>query len=321
MAPKTDAKLRGVSTVQATCPSSIGYVLFRVDDKFVYAWAPPYKMRWDTSSVTDGTHVLSIDAFDTQAKFQGSSSIRVEVKNSIDAPSGGVLLAVRFGGEDMVIRSVSAHGELATLGDGETLPPGCAQVTGSLSESLGQTVMDPFYQGNSVLLRNRIKDGWLSANNTRTSLTAVGEYAMVQVSRNGLTIPQLTSVHTTRIAPGELSLALPDYPVLTGDTWQSPIAVMPVVYAKRTFYVQAQHTFEGLRWYMDQECAVITSTFTLPGIQLFGPTTGAKAPQYGVSLAQARGSDNGSMMAIRMRMMRSGVPGEPPGAVPGRPAE
>ncbi len=303
-APASDAKVRGIVSVQAACPASSAYVLFRVDDKFIYATASPYKVRWDTSTMEDGPHVLSVDSFDAKGKFEGSSSVRITVKNAIDAPSGGLLLSVRFGAEDMLQRSISAHGELASPGPGETAPPGCESLSGNLSAVLSQTVMDPFYQGTSILLRNRLKDGSITSRaNVRTALAEIGQYAMVQVSRNGLTLPQLTSLRTTRIAPGELSLALPDYPVLVGDTWQSPIAVMPVLNAKKAVYVQAQHTFEGLRWYSNRECAVITSTYTLPRIGVTGPAFAlASRPSFEISLTQMGGAGEGMDPEMRARM-------------------
>ncbi len=134
--------------MQAACPATSSYVLFRVDDKFIYATAAPYKVRWDTSSMEDGAHVLSVDSFDDRGKLEGSSSVQIEVKNSIEAPAGGVLLSVRFGSEDMLQRSVAAHGELAAPGPGETMPAGCEDLSGNLNAVISQTVMDPFYRGH-----------------------------------------------------------------------------------------------------------------------------------------------------------------------------
>jgi len=310
LSPKTDAKVRGVVTVRASWPQPGGYVLFRADDKFLYSTASPFIMRWDTSGMEDGPHVLSIDAFNSRAQFQGSSSIRIEVKNTVEAPSGGVLLAVRFGEEDVLDRTVNARGELATPGTNEVLPAGYDVLAATMRADLSQTVMDPFYQGTSVLLRNRVKDGWLTVGATRSSLPEIGQYAMVQVSRNGLTVPRVTAVRTTRIPVGEISLALPDYPVLVGDTWQSPIGVLPDLFSKRTVYTQGQHTFEGLRWYSDQECAVITSTYSIPQLMLFGaPATAAAAPDYTVSLTQGMMGDEGMGMGRRMRAGNMGGPG------------
>jgi hypothetical protein len=226
-------------------------------------------MKWDTSALSDGEHVLSADAFDTEDNFEGSSSIKAIVQNIIPTPESGVLLSVRFGSEDMLHRVVNARGELSALTAEEALPSGYEPLASSFKGNLTQTVMDPFYQGASVLLRNRLKDGWLTVNNVRSSLPDVGQYAMVQISRNGLAVPSLTAVRKTRIAIGEVSLALADYPVYPGDTWQSPVGAVVDLYARRTVYVQGQHTFEGLRWFNGRECALVTSTYSIPAVTLY----------------------------------------------------
>lgn len=289
ISPESNAKLRGVVTVRVSWSNPKGYVLFRVDDKFLFASTAPYLMKWDTSALSDGEHVLSADAFDSEGKFEGSSSIRVIVQNIIPTPESGVLLSVRFGGEDMLNRVVSARGELSALTAEEVLPPGYESLAGSFKGSLTQTVMDPFYQGASVLLRNRLKDGWLIINNVRSSLPDVGQYAMVQVSRNGLIVPSLTAVRKTRIAVGEVSVALADYPVYPGDTWQSPIGAVVDLYSRRTIYVQGQHTFEGLRWFNGRECALVTSTYSIPAVTLYQVSEQASASgtaSYSLQLTQ-----------------------------------
>jgi hypothetical protein len=269
ISPESNAKVRGVTTVRVTWSNTKGYVLFRVDDKFLFASTAPYKMLWDTSALADGEHVLSVDAFDSEGQFEGSSSIQAVVQNTIPTPDSGVLLSVRFGSEDMLNRAVNARGEMAALSAGEALPAGYDVLSGSFKGSITQTVMDPFYQGASVLLRNRLKDGWVTIGNTRTSLPEVGQYAMVQVSRNGLAVPSVTAVRRTRLAIGEVSLALADYPVFPGDSWQSPIGAVVDLYSRRTVYVQAQHTFEGLRWFNERECAMVTSTYSIPALTLY----------------------------------------------------
>ena len=297
VSPESDAKVRGVATVRVSWSNPKGYVIFRVDDKFVFASTAPYLMKWDTSNLADGSHVLEADAFDTAGKYEGSSSIKLEVKNTIPTPDNGVLLSVRFGSEDMIARTVNARGELSSMGADEALPAGYDVLFGTLRGDLTQTVMDPFYQGTSVLLRNRLKDGWLTVQNMRTNLPDVGQYAMVTVSRNGLVVPSLTAVRKTRLPLGEISLAMPDYPVFAGDTWQSPLGAVVDLFTRRTVYVQGQHTFEGLRWYNGRECAMVTSTYTIPTLTLYevGTTQASLSGTVGYSLqlTQMRGGMGG----------------------------
>ena len=297
ISPESEAKIRGVATVRVAWPNAKGYVVFRVDDRFLFASTGPYMMKWDTSNLPDGEHVLSVDGFDGQGNFEGSSSIKVTVQNTIPTPENGVLLAVRFGSEDMLNRVVNARAELSAMTAEEALPTGYESLAGSLKGNLTQTVMDPFYQGTSVLLRNRLKDGWLTVSNVRSTLPDVGQYAMVQVSRNGLVIPSVTAVRRTRIPFGEVSLALADYPVYSGDTWQSPLGAVVDLYSRRTIYVQAQHTFEGLRWYNGRECAMVTSIYSIPTVTL-----------YEVGRAQA-GLSGTAGYSLQLTQMRSGMGG------------
>ena len=314
VAPTAEAKIRGVTTVRVAWSDHAGYVLFRVDDKFLYSSIAPYQMAWDTSDLEDGSHVLSVDAFDNQGKYQGSSSLQLNVVNTIATPASGVLLSVRFGSEDKLTRQIAARGELARLNSGEVLPAGYNALAGSLQGKLTQFVVEPFYQGTSVLLRNRLKEGWLTVGNVRTSLASVGQYAMVQVPRSGLVVPQLTALRRTRLSFGEISLALKDYPMFVGDTWESPIGAIPDLITKQTVYVQAQHTFEGLRWYGGTECAMITSNYTLPEISLYDiarDTTARTQTQPGgqTRSRMQQGQALPSPFIVALTQMRGGMGG------------
>jgi hypothetical protein len=316
VAPASESKIRGVTTVRVAWSDRTGYVLFRVDDKFLYSSIAPYQMAWDTSDLEDGSHVLSVDAFDNQGKYQGSSSLQLNVVNTIATPASGVLLSVRFGSEDRLTRQIAARGELARLNSGEVLPAGYNALSGSLQGKLTQFVVEPFYQGTSVLLRNRLKEGWQTIGNVRTSLASVGQYAMVQVPRSGLVVPQLTALRRTRLSFGEISLALKDYPMFVGDTWDSPIGAIPDLMTKQTVYVQAQHTFEGLRWYGGTECAMITSNYTLPEISLYDIARDATARTQtrpgGQTQTRSRmqqGQALPSQFSVALTQMRGGMGG------------
>jgi hypothetical protein len=91
-----------------------------------------------------------------------------------------------------------------------------------------------------------------------------------------------------------------DFPVLPGDTWESPIGVVCDLYSRRAVYVQGRHVFEGLRWYRGQECAVISSSYFIPELPLFrqeaqrmaSAREAAESP-WRVELTQGRGMRGG----------------------------
>ncbi len=259
--PEPGAKLRGVARVEVEWPNPHGYLIFRVDDKFVYATTPPFEMRWDTSNAPDGKHMITVDAYDSSARYAGTSSITVTLENSIPTPPEGVLLAVRFDDHDLLSRSISARGELEALREGEVLPQGFEVLSGEFRGELTQSILETFYDGPSALVRNRLRTASLVVAGTRRNMPELGLYAIVQVSPHGLTLPEASGPGKPRLGVGEISSGFPDYPVLPGDTWQKPLGVVCDLYSRRAIFVQANHTFEGLRWFRGHECAVVTSSY------------------------------------------------------------
>lgn len=269
ISPEQDAKLRGMAIVKVDYPNAAGYVIFRVDDQFAYATTPPFQMRWDTSSTVDGQHVVAADAYDGNGKYAGTASVGVIVANSIPTPANGVLLTVRFNENDMLTRIVTARGELGSLRADEALPQGFETLAGEFRGELTTSVMDLFYEGATTLIRSRLRLGQLTSGGLQRNIPEIGQSAMLQVSRNGLTLPVATASAKPRLGLAEISTALRDFPVNPGDTWSAPVAVVCDLYSRKAVYTQARHVFEGLRWYRGHECAVVTSTYRLPELPLY----------------------------------------------------
>jgi len=285
VSPESGSKLRGVATVRVAWNDATGYVIYRVDGQFAYATSSPYEMRWDTSTTIDDEHVLTADAYDSSGLYQGTSSIKVMVENAIPTPPEGMLLQVRFKEDAVLTRRVQARSEIGALTSDQTLPPGFDVLAGELKCDLTQSVMDTFYEGNSALIRNRVREGYVAVGGARRNLPEMGQYAMVQTSRNGLTVPASAAVTRARIGLGEISLALPDTPVFPGDQWESPLGAVFDIYTRRVVFVQAQHTFEGLRWFRGRECAVITSSYATARVPLY-----EASPQQTASAAAVTGA-------------------------------
>jgi len=306
--PEPGAKLRGTARVKIEWENPLGYVIFRVDDRFAYATTPPFEMKWDTSSAADGPHVVAVDAYDASARYAGGASVGVTVENTISTPPEGVLLAVKFDEHDMMERTVSARGELGALRSDEALPAGFDVLEGELRADLSISVMDAFYEGTSALVRSRLRNAALVTQGTSQSAPDVGLYVMLQVSRNGLAVPEASASSKPRLGLAEISLALRDFPVLPGDTWQSPIGVVCDLYTRRGVYVQGRHVFEGLRWYRGHECAVISSSYSIPELPLYSQAARETATAVGagltgmkVELTGAGGMRGGGMRGGGMR--------------------
>ncbi len=296
ISPESGAKLRGTAVVKVDYPNPMGYVIFRIDDRFAYATTTPFEMRWDTSGALDGQHIVAVDAYDASARYAGTASINVMVENSIPTPPNGVLLSVRFDEHDILNRVVTARGELSALASDESLPTGFEALEGSLRAEITSAVLDAFYEGSSALVRSRLREATLVTDGTGRGVPEIGLYVMVQISRNGLAVPATASTTKPRLGLAEISAALRDFPVVPGDSWEAPIGVVCDLYTRRAIFVQARHVFEGLRWYRGRECAVVTSNFTIPEVPLLVQaqqpagevgtisTSGLTRPSFGVAL-------------------------------------
>ena len=317
VSPESGSKLRGIATVRVGWNDSTGYVIYRVDGQFAYATTSPYEMRWDSSATTDDEHVLTADAYDSSGAYQGTSSIKVVVENAIPTPPEGVLLQVKFKEDDLFTRRFQGRSEIGALSATQMLPPGFDVLGGDLRCDLTQSVMDTFYEGNSTLVRNRVREGSITVGGTRANLPETGQYAMVQISRNGLTVPATAAVTRPRIGLGEVSLALPDIPVFPGDQWESPIGVVFDVYTRRVVFVQGQHTFEGLRWFRGRECAVVTSSYSVARLALY-ETSGQQTASAAGETDQGYRMELTGAVTRANRGRRMGAGGMGPRAAGGR---
>ena len=279
IAPEQGASLRGTAVIRGSYSNPMGYVIFRIDGEFAYATTPPFQMKWDTTSALDGQHVISIDAYDGSARYVGSASISVVIENAIPTPPDGVLLTVRFDEHDMLARAITARGELSALAADEALPPGFEALSGEFRAEVTTSVMDTFYEGATTLVRSRLRTAALTLGGRMSSTSDVGQYEMLQVSRNGLAVPVATATAKPRVGLAEMSFALRDFPVVPGDTWESPIGAVCDLYSRRAVFVEGQHVFEGLRWFRGRECAVITSIYAIPELPIYSPALAQQPAQ------------------------------------------
>jgi hypothetical protein len=90
-APNANARVRNAVTVTATASDNIGVVgvQFRVDGMDIGAedTTAPYSISWDTTTVSNGSHVLTAVARDAAGNTQTSANRTVRVSNNAPAPA------------------------------------------------------------------------------------------------------------------------------------------------------------------------------------------------------------------------------------------
>jgi hypothetical protein len=100
--PPNGATVSGILPIAATASDDVGVVRvqFKLDGQPLGApdTAPPFSLQWDSRTATQGTHVLSADAYDAAGNVGTSAGSSVVVDNS--APQAGVIT---------IDKSVSIH--------------------------------------------------------------------------------------------------------------------------------------------------------------------------------------------------------------------
>jgi Bacterial Ig domain len=98
-APATGATVSGTVAITATVNSSVQWINIYIDGNYL-ASSPPYSFSWDSTSVANGTHVISAKAFNGSG-LVGSDSVTVTVGNgatsgsvTITAPARGATVSV-----------------------------------------------------------------------------------------------------------------------------------------------------------------------------------------------------------------------------------
>ena len=115
-------------TVSGTIPVSgtasdtngVANVLFRVDGGAIGAADPtaPYSVSWTTSSVANGSHVLTAVATDMAGNQATSAGVTVTVSNSWTVPSGLIAAYTFAEGAGTTTADVSGNGNAGTLAGG-----------------------------------------------------------------------------------------------------------------------------------------------------------------------------------------------------------
>src|SRR2546423_1614395 len=82
-APYKNATLSGIVEIATTVNSAAAWVNFYIDGQYLRS-GPPYATSWDSTSVGNGPHAISVAAFATGGAHLGSARVRVKIKNTLN---------------------------------------------------------------------------------------------------------------------------------------------------------------------------------------------------------------------------------------------
>ena len=274
ISPADGATVRGLTKVIATKLEPSGYMIFFVDGKFVRATIAPYELNWDTALSGDGPHTISVIGYGATGAMQGSTEVRVEVRNTISEatlPQEGVLLRYRFKPKAKWSYSVSVQAQAGAKG--ETPLPAVAEQGGSLRAVVTQQVEDvkerpasssPAEQAVATILTT-ITEDTINAPGADGALPQAGQTARSSCTTDGEVTP-LPGPGAAPIALGNLCLQFPPEPVKVGDKWTAPMTVLPVLRSTAVARVTAQHQVESVQWEQGYETMRIVSTFKVSAL-------------------------------------------------------
>lgn len=90
-APSSGATVSGTSVaIAASVSSSVLWVDFYVDKKYVKS-SPPFTVYWNSTTVPNGSHTISVSAFNSSSSLIGTQSVGVNVSNSSSSSNGGAV--------------------------------------------------------------------------------------------------------------------------------------------------------------------------------------------------------------------------------------
>jgi len=79
--PANAAHVRGSVSIATRVASVVEWINFYIDGNYLTS-SPPYTISWNSNSVSDGNHTISVNAYDSSDKLVGSASVSVTVNNS-----------------------------------------------------------------------------------------------------------------------------------------------------------------------------------------------------------------------------------------------
>jgi hypothetical protein len=102
--PSIGSTVSGTISIVARMAPSVAWANFYLDSVFL-ASSPPDDAIWDTTTALNGSHILTVKAFDASDRQIGIDSIAVFVSNSASPPG-----AIRASADRSVTHFSATHG-------------------------------------------------------------------------------------------------------------------------------------------------------------------------------------------------------------------
>src|SRR5580698_3020057 len=84
-APAAAATVSGTVTITAQTGTGVSWVNIYIDGSYL-ASSPPLTFSWDSTTVLNGSHTISANAYSSSATLLGSASVTVTVQNGNPQP-------------------------------------------------------------------------------------------------------------------------------------------------------------------------------------------------------------------------------------------
>jgi hypothetical protein len=125
-APIAGSSVTGTLSLVANAADNVGVAGVRlfVDGTQVGAerTTPPYSVAWDTTTVPNGSHVITASARDAAGNSATSATVSVTVSNGGPAPSGPIAAYAFSEGQGTVAADASGHGLAGTVSNATWTP-------------------------------------------------------------------------------------------------------------------------------------------------------------------------------------------------------
>jgi len=199
--------------------------------------APPYVIAWDTTTVPDGPHTITVSASDSQANVGNSTPVMLSVDNSHPANLIGKDVTVSADGHDSITTaafSTSIPSDLLVAFVSYDGPSNGQQTASATGAGLTWTLLERSNtQSGTAEIWSARADGFLSGVTVTASQNAGTGY------HGSLTVIAFTNAAGTSVvgrtgAPnGAPDIPLPgviagDWVFAVGNDWDNPIARVPV---------------------------------------------------------------------------------------------
>lgn len=86
ISPASGATVAGSVSIAATATSTVSWVDFYIDSKWI-ASSPPYTDSWNSTTVANGSHVISVKGFSGRGTLMTTAAIDVNVENVTATPT------------------------------------------------------------------------------------------------------------------------------------------------------------------------------------------------------------------------------------------